>query len=160
MGRVVTVLVLLLLPAAAWGEEKGVDVRDLMTQREFTEAGLGKLSEEEIGALNRWLAEFKRTGASQTELPPPPLVEEKKEEKKEFLGGLFGGAKYKIYKIEGVQSGYTFHINRRRFDSTSICPGYKVGDEVIFTEGRADGACTSAVFMRPGGGDVCQVFCK
>lgn len=159
---IISLLVLLLTPLLSTAEDSAqIDLRDLMTQREFSATGLNKLSEDEIGALNNWLStlvrnESKDKGAKKR-MPPKKTGGG---EKKGLFGKMFGGAKYTIYEIQEVSSDYSFTINDNRFDSTSICPGYKAGEEVIFTEGRANGSCDTAEFSRPDGSDRCEALCK
>lgn len=123
--------------------------------------GLNKLSDNEIEALNHWLITLIKDESQDSERKKSlPIKETKEKEKKGLFQGIFGGAKYKIYKIQGIRSNHSFMINDNRFDSTSICPGFKAGDEVIFTEGRANGSCDIAVFSRPDRSDSCEALCK
>lgn len=158
----IILLFMLIMPAAAGAEtENTVDIRDEMTMREYKEAGLDKLSEGEIEALNKWLTGFVGEKAPKQEVVEEEKAEEeKKEEKGGFLKSLFGGAKYTVYKIEEAESNHRFKINGNYFTSVSVCPGYSKGDEVIFREGRADGMCETGEFARPDGEEACQVFCR
>ncbi|MDH3974133.1 MAG: hypothetical protein OEV42_07625 [Deltaproteobacteria bacterium] len=163
--RKILALIILIFPVAVWAESKdAIDIRDEMTMREFTGAGLDKLSPGEIEALNKWLGAFvsgtSAKGDEGEEEAREEAGEEPKKNKKSFWGSLFSGAKYKIYKIEKVESDHHFRINKNPYTSTSVCPGYATGDEVIFTEGRADGMCDNAEFSRPDGRDSCEVFCR
>ena len=120
-----------------------------------------KLSEKEIEALNEWLVPLIKDEPKQSEVKKSLPLKESKEVKKEGLfQQLFGGANYKAYDIQSVRSNHSFIINNNRFDSTSICPGYKAGDEVIFTEGSASGLCDIAEFSRSDGSDPCEALCK
>ncbi|MDT8316850.1 MAG: hypothetical protein RQ824_02525 [bacterium] len=153
---------LLLMPALSIAQDRPqVDIRDLMTQREFSLTGLNKLSENEIEALNLWLITLMKDDSKQSGRKTSLRLKQGKEkEKKGLIQKLFGGATYKTYEIQEVTSNYSFIINDNRFDSTSICPGYKAGDLVIFTEGSAKGFCDTAEFSRPDGSARCEALCK
>lgn len=162
MKRII-VFILFFFPSALWASDEGTfDIRDKMTMREFTEAGLNKLSSQEMDALNKWLNDFVTAGESfegKIEKDDEAVKETKKEEKG-YLGSLFGGSKNKEYKIKKIESDRRFRINNNNFTSNSVCPGYSEGDKIIFTEGRADGMCETAEFTRPDGSDSCVVFCR
>lgn len=155
-------MTLLLIPALSIAQDgPKIDLRDLMTQREFSMTGLNKLSENEIEALNQWLVPLIKDEPKQSERKKSlPIKESKEKKKKGLFQQLFGGVNYKTYEIQDVRSNHSFIINDNRFDSTSICPGYKVGDEVIFTEGSASGSCDLAEFSRSDGSDLCEALCK
>ena len=161
-GLSISLFTLLMIPAISIAQDRPqIDLRDLMSQREFSVAGLNKLSESEIEALNQWLAPLIKTEPKQSEGGKGlPLKESSDKKKKGLLQQLFGGANYKLYEIEEVRSDHSFIINNKRFDSTSICPSYKAGDEVIFTEGSASGLCDIAEFSRPDGSGLCEALCK
>jgi len=157
----IILLFLLVTPLTVFaGDEVVLDIRDEMTMREFTEAGLDKLSSDEMDALNKWLSHFTEGKASGKGNAVETQVKEKVKKEKSGILGSFSSPKYKVYRVQKVSSGYDFKINNNNFMPTGICPGYSEGDEVIFTEGRADGMCESAEFSRPDGSDVCEVFCR
>ena len=138
----------------AGNEVEIIDIRDNMTMREFTEAGLNKLSSDEMDALNKWLNNFAKGQGGDVQ------VKVEDEGKKEKSESIFGSSEFTIYKVQKTGSGHSFKINNNDFTPNSICPGYAEGDEVIFIEGRADGMCENAEFSRPDGSDACEVFCR
>lgn len=158
----ILLLALLLIPALSIAQDAPqVALRDLMTQQEFSMMGLDKLSENEIKALNNWVMTLKKNESQNAGKKTSLRLEETKEkEKKGLFEQIFGGRNYKTYEIQDIRSNHSFMINDKRFDSTSICPGYKVGDEVIFTEGSANGSCAIAEFSRPDRSNQCEALCK
>ena len=65
--RNVVAIVCLALAAAGQAE-----IQNQMTQEEFEQAGLGKLSKQELAFLNRWLEQGSQTAP--VAKPPPPAV--------------------------------------------------------------------------------------
>lgn len=147
-------LILLSLPVPAFCD-KPLDINDLMTHREFTAAGLNKLTPEEIDALNRWLNGFAgdRTLAEKA-------VQPEKKRTKGVLKSLFDSSESRTYRIESVSRGVSFEINNRHFEAMKKCPGFDRGDEVTFTEGSPYGLCSTAVFTKPDSGESCKVWCE
>ena len=62
------------LAGAALAADKTLDVRDLMTASQFHQTGLDKLSPEELGAFNAWLAAYGHAPVAQTVLVPAVAV--------------------------------------------------------------------------------------
>ena len=54
----VGLLLLVEVPSHAQDRDVALDIRQLMTTSEFREAGLPKLSEDELDRVNQWLARF------------------------------------------------------------------------------------------------------
>ncbi|MBE9535715.1 MAG: hypothetical protein IMF07_00905 [Proteobacteria bacterium] len=154
------IILLVLSPAFSFAEEP-LDIADLMTHREYKEAGLEKLSNEEIESLNRWLNKFisPSLGAGRS-TPIGSLQADEKGPKKSPLSTLFGDSESKTYKVQSVSRGSSFEINNRNYEASKKCPSFKEGDEVIFLEGSAYGLCTTAVFAKPGTSESCKVWCE
>ena len=57
MFRISVAILLLCMPPALIAAE-GPDIRNLMTEEEFSSSGLGRLSDEEIAIINNWLIRY------------------------------------------------------------------------------------------------------
>ena len=149
----------LLMPAFSFAGEK-LDIADLMTHREYKEAGLDKLSPEEVDSLNLWLEKFASTKADTAKNIPLDISRAVEKPEKGVISKLFNDPKSKTYTIQSAFKGSTFEINNRNFEASKLCSGFKKGDEVVFLEGSAYGLCSTAVFAKPGSSKTCKVWCE
>lgn len=66
-------IALAMLPAFSADES---DIRELMTAEEFAASGLGRLSNEEIDVINRWLMRRSGQAVAETAIPAPPAADD------------------------------------------------------------------------------------
>lgn len=154
----IIVLVFLLLPSLVFAGET-LDVNNLMTHREFVDAGLNKLTSEEMDTLNRWLIKFAREREKE-ESSSTKEDRESRTESEGLIGSIVTSSNKDVYTIQSIGKGGDFEINNHHFETMKKCPGFKEGDEVVFTEGSSYGMCTTARFEKPGGSESCKVWCK
>ena len=64
------------------------------------------------------------------------------------------------YKIEVSHNDELFIINGEKFEARTYCFNMEEGDDVIFLEGSASGACTSAKLLNLRTSKVCKVWCE
>lgn len=64
------------------------------------------------------------------------------------------------YVIEVAHNDEFFIINGEKFESQTYCLGWEEGDEVLFLEGSALGACASAELLNLRTQEKCEVWCE
>ncbi len=64
------------------------------------------------------------------------------------------------YAIEASVNDETFIVNGEVFKARTYCFDVRKGDKVIFTEGSAIGACSSAEFLNLRSNKKCEVWCE
>jgi hypothetical protein len=64
------------------------------------------------------------------------------------------------YEIMAAANDETFVINGQVFKAKTYCFGFDKGDRVLFVQGSASGACSSAEFVRVRDGKTCRVWCE
>lgn len=67
------------------------DIRQLMTEEEFAASGLSRLSNEEIGAINRWLIRYTVQDAEEMLESNPAVQEADYEDITSRIDGAFSG---------------------------------------------------------------------
>lgn len=75
-------------------------------------------------------------------------------------GSSSGGAGARRYEVQSSVDDETFVINGEVFKAKTYCFGIAKGDEVVFVEGNANGACASAAFIVVGNSRKCAVWCE
>ena len=147
---IITWLLFFAAPALA---DKTYSIEDHMPVKKFKEAGLDKLSPEEIESFNSWFNEFIQNRADSKE-----LEELRYEEKRRSVNGIFGNPEKIPYKIQKI-NGKVFEINNREFEIIRGCKGFKEGDMVKFIKGSVRGLCDTATFIHTESKARCQVSC-
>ena len=66
----------------------------------------------------------------------------------------------KGYIIEVTHNDEIFIINGEKYEAKTYCLGWEQGDQVIFIEGNAFGACASAKLLNLNRNEVCEVWCE
>jgi len=117
-----------------------LSARSLMSPTDFRAAGLHKLSESELKALDRWLNNY--TGAVLR-----------------ISAGGFSGTSGRL-EVEATANDETFVINGEVFKAQTYCFNIDQGDRVLFIEGNANGVCATAKFLVMRTGNVCEVWCE
>ena len=97
-----------ILVSSAAGAAERADVRDLMTPDEFRASGLGKLSADELEALNRWLVRFTARDAPELRLQDETVKEEIKRADEEgirtrIVGEFTGWDGDTVFRLENGQ---------------------------------------------------------
>lgn len=64
------------------------------------------------------------------------------------------------YEIEVSHNDELFVINGEKFEAQTYCFNMEEGDRVIFIEGSALGACTSATLLNLRTKNKCEVWCE
>jgi hypothetical protein len=64
------------------------------------------------------------------------------------------------YEIQVAHNDELFIINGEKFEAKTFCLGWDEGDRVIFVEGSALGACSSAVLYNLDRDKTCRVWCE
>jgi hypothetical protein len=64
------------------------------------------------------------------------------------------------YEIEVLHNDELFVINGEKFEAKTYCFNMDEGDQVIFLEGSALGACVSAKLLNLRSREVCEVWCE
>ena len=64
------------------------------------------------------------------------------------------------YEVKAAVNDETFIINGEVFKAKTWCFNVEEGDRVIFIEGSASGACSSAVFFDLRSEEKCEVWCE
>jgi hypothetical protein len=64
------------------------------------------------------------------------------------------------YLIEVAHNDELFIINGEKYEAQTYCLGWDEGDEVIFVEGSAFGACASAKLYNMNRRESCDVWCE
>lgn len=64
------------------------------------------------------------------------------------------------YLIEVAHNDELFIINGEKYEAKTYCMGWDEGDEVIFLDGSAFGACVSANLLHTDRKEVCEVWCE
>jgi len=64
------------------------------------------------------------------------------------------------YVIEHAHDDVLFIINEEKFEAKTFCSLWNEGDEVIFLEGSAFGACATAVIYNKNRKESCDVWCE
>ena len=90
MFRYCFALILILFSHLALSAENP-DVRELMTEEEFTAAGFGRLSDDEIAAINRWLVRYTAQDAEVMIDDSPAVRELSNADIKSRIDGAFTG---------------------------------------------------------------------
>lgn len=67
------------------------DIRTLMTEEEFAAAGIGRLSDQEIEAINRWLVRYTAQDAEEMLESSPAVIEADNEAIRSSIDGQFNG---------------------------------------------------------------------
>jgi hypothetical protein len=146
---IIALLLSLALPALA---EETYTIEEHMPFKKFKEAGLEKLSPEEIKVFNAWFNEFVHSKADSMK-----TKDSKNEEKRSGILGIFGNPKmtYKIQKIDEK----ILTINKQRYEIIRSCTGFNEGDMVTFIKGSPHGLCETATFVHNRSSERCQVWC-
>jgi hypothetical protein len=110
-----------------------------MTEAQFRDAGLQKLSDDELDALNAWLVDF-----AQLLLGQPGI----------------SARTQRTYEIEVSHNDDLFIINGEKYQAKVYCFNMEVGGEVIFVEGSPYGACATAVVVNLRTGETCELWCE
>jgi len=71
-----------------------------------------------------------------------------------------GALKRQSYVIDAAANDETFVINGNVFKAKTYCFNVEKGDKVIFVDGSALGACSSAKFLDLRNDKVCSVWCE
>jgi hypothetical protein len=71
-----------------------------------------------------------------------------------------GGLSRPTYRIEVSHNDDLFVINGEKFSAKTYCFNFDEGDEVMFIEGSASGACASAKILNLRTKQVCEVWCE
>jgi len=66
----------------------------------------------------------------------------------------------KEYRIEVAHNDELFIINGEKFKAQTYCLGWYEGESVVFLEGSAYGACTTAKLLNTYRDEVCDVWCE
>ena len=117
----------------------------LMSPAEFKAAGLPKLTPSERAALDQWLVKFSLK-----------LLETSKS----VQGKGRAPTTRPSYPVEVSHNDELFIINGEKFEAKTYCFNVEEGDQVIFVEGSAYGACASAEFINLRTGAKCEVWCE
>lgn len=64
------------------------------------------------------------------------------------------------YLIEVAHNDELFIINGEKYKAKTYCLGWEKGEQVIFLEGSALGACSSAKLLNVERRSVCEVWCE
>lgn len=64
------------------------------------------------------------------------------------------------YLIEVAHNDELFIINGEKYEAQTYCLGWEEGEEVIFLEGSAFGACASAKLLNINRRETCDVWCE
>jgi hypothetical protein len=64
------------------------------------------------------------------------------------------------YEVQVSHNDEFFLINDEKFSAKTYCFNIDEGDEVIFVEGDANGACASATFYDTNTRTTCEVWCE
>jgi len=64
------------------------------------------------------------------------------------------------YFVEASVNDENFIINGEKYSARTFCWNVEEGDQVIFLEGNAYGACAAASFYNKRTRDVCEVWCE
>ena len=73
---------------------------------------------------------------------------------------LGGTGSRRRYEVQASSDDETFIINGEVFKAKTYCFGISKGDEVVFIEGNANGACASAAFVVFRSSRECAVWCE
>jgi purine nucleoside permease len=109
------------------------ELRTLMSPAEYRAAGLSKLTQQEIEALNGWIVNAMMqllTAATSVQTRDAP-----------------GSGLARSYEVEASANDETFVINGEVFKAQTYCFGVMKGDRVLSTEGNPLGACATAEFV-------------
>jgi hypothetical protein len=71
-----------------------------------------------------------------------------------------GGSSRRGYPIEVAHNDELFIINGEKYEAKTYCLGWDEGEEVMFLEGSAFGACASAKLLNLNRKKVCEVWCE
>lgn len=123
---------------------EGLNVEELMSHKEFKEAGLDQLSETQVTSLNIWLNKF--------------IAEKEGNQKKKNLFESIFKPDDTVYEIQAINKNRV-EINNHEFEMMEKCPDFKVGTEVIFKKGNASGVCKSATIKSVKTDEECDVWC-
>lgn len=112
-----------------------------MSAATFQDAGLAKLSKEELAVLDAWFAEQLSKKAAPTTRS--------------------ARSSPNAYTIEVVSDNYeTLVIDGSVFEAFMGCYGFMAGDEVIFVDGRRPYGCLTANIINLRTGKTCKADCK
>ena len=64
------------------------------------------------------------------------------------------------YEIEMAHNDEIFIINGEKFEAKTYCLGWDEGEDVIFLDGSAYGACASATLYNLYRKEKCEVWCE
>lgn len=73
---------------------------------------------------------------------------------------LRGGRRADVYAIETSHNDELFIINGEKFEAQTYCFNMEEGDEVMFLDGSAFGACASATVLNLRTREKCEVWCE
>lgn len=141
------------LAIVGYAQQPVVSVKQLMTASEFENAGLKKLTEEELKVLDKW---FEKTLVAIAAKVGQAAAARGRASSSSPSAGMIPGT----YVVEASVNDETFVINANVFKAKTYCFNVGKGDRVKFVEGSASGACASAKFVNMRTGDVCAVWCE
>lgn len=64
------------------------------------------------------------------------------------------------YLIEKSNNDEFFLINGEKYRAKTYCFGMQEGDRVVFVQGSAYGACSSAELLNLSSNKICKVWCE
>ena len=135
----------LLIAVSFSADSQQLKLRQYMTAQEFQEAGLRKLSEQEMQALEQW---FNRHTVAIYRLAQ---------------GGAgtsqSGTQSTQSYLVDNAANDETFLVNGKIFKAKTYCMSLNKGDRVIVVGGTA-GMCMQAKLINLRNQSVCEVWCE
>ena len=134
----------LLISINAWAQES-ISIGQFMSAQEYKDAGLDKLSPQELRALDRWFNRYTSNLANATGHTGRPGAT-----KSQTSG----------YVVESAVNDETFVINGNVYKAKTYCFHINRGDRVVFADGSAMGVCTSAKLVNLNNGETCAVWCE
>lgn len=134
-----------------------LNIEDLMTYKEFKDAGLADLAPDQIKALNDWLNRF--TEKKLKARKKMKLKRKKMKKKSRGFLELLSNPEGIPYRIQRVKKN-RFQINNRMYEKLRDCDGFKKGDKIRFIQGSAHGLCETATIVKKGTKKSCQLWCE
>ncbi len=101
------------------------DIRSLMTAEEFAAAGLGRLSNDEMDAINRWLVRYTAQDAEEMISTSPAVKEVNRADVRSRIDGEFNGWDGPTRFV--LKNGQVYETNStRRYSYSAIDPEVEI----------------------------------